>query len=287
VTFVVKPVASARHRTALIANVNTWNAYNSWGGASKYTGAAITSFKRPNPGATLYLTLGAAPPPFPGTHLAHAEVWVLAALERVLQRGNVDAYTDIDFDVELSSNPIHAGPGSGQYDRLVISTHPEYWTERMYDNLKAFLDQGGDVLYLGGNGLFETVEYAESPTGVPALKFFGGTDGVSEAHRVPWLFRVKGQAGGVPARAERKLLGMGTVRCFADGYQNAAAYVVKPEPPIGTYERVRCGFPRCDLEPRSEDRNRRCARHRESEWARDRQGRVREWRWFRDESGRV
>jgi GH15 family glucan-1,4-alpha-glucosidase len=45
-----------------------------------------------------------------------------------------------------------------------VSTHPEYWTPLMYDRLTSYLDAGGSLAYLGGNGVFETGEYDDDRT---------------------------------------------------------------------------------------------------------------------------
>ena len=39
ITFVVKPAPAERSRIAVLANANTWLAYNGWGGQSKYSGS--------------------------------------------------------------------------------------------------------------------------------------------------------------------------------------------------------------------------------------------------------
>jgi hypothetical protein len=94
------------------------------------------------------------------------------------------------------------------------------------------------VLYLGGNGLFETAVYSTTAGG-PALTFLNGVEGSDggpdPALRIPALFRVLDQVADVPPRAERALLGVGTTACGAPQHGNA--YVVKPHPPVGTYER--------------------------------------------------
>jgi N,N-dimethylformamidase len=41
-----------------------------------------------------------------------------------------------------------------RYRVLVTGTHPEYWTERMLDGLQAYLERGGRLMYLGGNGFW-------------------------------------------------------------------------------------------------------------------------------------
>ena len=41
-----------------------------------------------------------------------------------------------------------------QYKVIVTGCHPEYWTRPMLDALDAYLDNGGRVMYLGGNGFY-------------------------------------------------------------------------------------------------------------------------------------
>ena len=41
----------------------------------------------------------------------------------------------------------------------MVGVHPEYWTRRMYDRVKQWVkEQGGRLMYLGGNGLNCEVE---------------------------------------------------------------------------------------------------------------------------------
>jgi hypothetical protein len=58
-----------------------------------------------------------------------------------------------------SENQLHDGTlNLNDYSVLVLSTHPEYWTISMYEKLKAWVNQGGKLLYLGGNGINCSVE---------------------------------------------------------------------------------------------------------------------------------
>lgn len=190
IPFVVRAGDDRRSRIALLANVNTWLAYNGWGGRSKYSGLARTSFLRPMPPAA----------PDGDAHLTRGELWVLGWLES--QGHSPDVLTDIDFHDE--------GCDPGQYPLLVVGTHPEYWTPQMYDRLASYLDAGGSLAYLGGNGVFETGEYVDDRT---AMVFrLGMEDGPREVA----LFRVQG-------RPERSLLGVATERCAVPG----SPYVVR------------------------------------------------------------
>jgi hypothetical protein len=186
VTFVVKPAVNNRSNIALLANVNTWLAYNGWGGESKYSGRAKTSFMRPNYGAS----------PAADFHLTRGELWVLGWLSSIGH--SPDVYSDLDFH--------NAGCDASQYNCLVLSTHPEYWSRQMYDNLTTYLNDGGSLLYLGGNGIYENGEYEADQSG---MVFRQGVEG---GPRVNALFRVL-----TPAMPERSLLGVATERCGVEG----------------------------------------------------------------------
>jgi N,N-dimethylformamidase len=141
--FVVRPDPGARADLAVLASTNTWNAYNDWGGESKYSlpSAALLSFERPNPGTS---------PVDDGqlNHVTRADLWVLDWLEDA--GFAADLYSEADF---------HAGiPALGDYAALVLLTHPEYWTLQMLAALEDYLAGGGCLLYLGGNGVFERVD---------------------------------------------------------------------------------------------------------------------------------
>src|SRR5258705_230452 len=40
------------------------------------------------------------------------------------------------------------------YRVLITGTHPEYWTHAMLDALHGWLERGGRLMYLGGNGFY-------------------------------------------------------------------------------------------------------------------------------------
>ena len=145
----VRPAPETRGDFILIANVNTWNAYNRWSGQSNYTFNANKplSFLRPS-----WHLLNSWNDHSQGNHLIRGQIWVLDWLHREPYR--VDLYTDIDFEAGIA-DPAH-------YCGVILTTHPEYWSRNMMNNLSGLLDQGLDLIYLGGNGLFRTVQYQET-----------------------------------------------------------------------------------------------------------------------------
>jgi hypothetical protein len=51
------------------------------------------------------------------------------------------------------------------YKVLILGAHPEYWSEAMYRCVKAWVrEQGGRLMYLGGNGLNCEVEFPDAAT---------------------------------------------------------------------------------------------------------------------------
>ena len=181
VVFIVKPVWEQRADIAVLANTNTWNAYNSWGGRCKYTPsghAPVLSFERPNP-LTTPIDDGNV------NHTTRAELWVLNWLEN--EGYDFDVYSDYDFHLGMDD--------FARYKVLILTTHPEYWTFGMLDHVEEYLAAGGNLLYLGGNGVFEQCEYVRDGD---ALRFEGGDPSLG---RDRWYFRNLG-------RPEREILGV-------------------------------------------------------------------------------
>jgi hypothetical protein len=125
----------SRHSTILAqAAVNTWQAYNPWGGNSLYANnstdrvpATHVSFNRP------YNTMGSAP-------LAW-DIGLLRFLER--EGYDVSYTTDVDTDRRPSELRRH---------RLVISSgHDEYWSKGMRDAFEAARDSGTNLAFLAAD----------------------------------------------------------------------------------------------------------------------------------------
>ena len=156
-------------------------------------------------------------------HLARAELWILGWLAGEGYRP--DVYTDIDF---------HDGIDLSTYRCLVIGTHPEYWTTSMYDRLQAYLEGGGSLLYLGGNGIFENGEYTADHT---QMVFWAGVDRVGT--RTDAMFRRL-----TPPRPERALLGVTTERCGATG---SPYLVIEPDHPLFRFTGLAAAAPFGDV----------------------------------------
>ncbi|MFO0926656.1 MAG: DUF6605 domain-containing protein [Gemmataceae bacterium] len=179
--WVVAPARPSAPLAVLACDI-TWNAYNHFGGRSNYINAdrlppvpivnarqelsryadaefqtwgcpsyAPLSFERPEPLNHVDLDERITDP-IEGRMacaVAPAEWRTLGWLER--ERFAYDLYTETQ---------LHRGVlDLSAYRVLLLSVHPEYWTRQMYHRVKRWVfEEGGRLVYLGGNGLNCEVE---------------------------------------------------------------------------------------------------------------------------------
>lgn len=179
--WVVAPSKPRAKIAVLLSNI-TWNSYNNFGGRSNYIhadelpptptinarqelkryiddrhqtwgcpGYLPLSFDRPEPINHIDLAEQITDPieGRAACHIAPAEWRLLGWMER--EGFDHDVYSETQFHDGLLD--------LSQYKVLVISTHPEYWTRTMYFRLKKWVqEEGGRLMYLGGNGVNCEVE---------------------------------------------------------------------------------------------------------------------------------
>lgn len=161
----------------LLANSNTWNAYNGWAGsegsmsaytwkpASTYTEnlkyktkntttfvsnrlsfnrpdsrlhSEITNYMRNNLETFMYLS-----------HLMYSELYLV----RYLKRLGIAYHVICDMDLHRATLTDISNYSS--YKLFAIQVHPEYWTEKMlynYNLIYSLLKT--NLMYLGGNGMY-------------------------------------------------------------------------------------------------------------------------------------
>ena len=80
-----------------------------------------------------------------GAHLLTANLYLVDWLERKSFKWDAISDQDLDRDgIEMLR----------QYKCLLISGHPEYWTEHMMRTAEQYIEGGGRIMYLAGNGLY-------------------------------------------------------------------------------------------------------------------------------------
>lgn len=179
VYFVVREPPGHDSAVLVQAPLNTWQAYNNWGGKSLYgfnsTGglrANHVSFDRPY-----------ELPPIPGAQ-ATPLPWEIQVV-RFLEREGVDVsyQTDVDTDREPSSLLRH---------RLVMTVgHSEYWTKGMRDAFEAARDDGTNLAFMGSNNAYWQIRYENDRQTIVAYKSWA--DPIADRSLATVLFRDLGR----------------------------------------------------------------------------------------------
>jgi hypothetical protein len=153
VPFIVRAPATARSTILVVAGVNTWQAYNGWGGKSLYQQSSVgvpavkVSFDRPyTAGGTpmwRWDYYAATPGPFDW------DVQLVRFLER--EGYDVSYTTDVDLDADPSQLLGHK--------LVVVAGHDEYWTKATHDAFDAARGAGVNLAFMGGNTAYWQVRY--------------------------------------------------------------------------------------------------------------------------------
>jgi hypothetical protein len=193
---VVRDPPSRRSAIVVQVPVNTWQAYNNWGGKSLYglnsTGgiaANRVSFDRP------YAPLNQSP-----------FVWEIQ-LVRFLEREGYDVSYQTDVDTSRD-------PASLLRHRLaIVAGHDEYWTKEMRDAFDAARDSGTNLAFTGANDGYWQVRYEDGERTLVGYK--SQADPIADPALKTVLFREL-----VPPRFECALEGVqhqGGMRTSRDG----------------------------------------------------------------------
>jgi N,N-dimethylformamidase len=119
----------------------------------------------------------------------------------------------LEFDV-VCDHDLDAGGAAvlAPYRVLVTGGHPEYWTAAMLNAAEAYLDGGGRLAYLGGNGFYWVTGIdPELRHRMEVRRGFAGSRPSSSAPGEAWLAST-GEEGGIwrhRGRAPNRLTGVG------------------------------------------------------------------------------
>jgi hypothetical protein len=186
-TYVVVRSAHSRSRMLVQVPVNTWEAYNGWGGESLYPfsssdghQAIRVSFDRP-----FDWTLPGAQGPLG---------WELP-LVRFVER--------LGYDVSYQSDVFTAAhPHSLMHHALVVvAGHDEYWTKSMRDGFDTARDHGVNLAFMGANAAYWQVRLQDGGRTIFAYKSM--YDPNPDTARKTAMFREL-----IPPRLECALIGI-------------------------------------------------------------------------------
>lgn len=179
--WVVAP-AKPHAKIAVVANTNTWNAYNNFGGRSNYinptalpatpTVNARQDLARYTSATSVWASADEEYRPLSferpehGNHIFDNSPWDNSSIDDLiqgrLQCGLAPAEWRLlgwmeregfDYDYYAEAQLHDGSMPLDAYEVLVIGVHPEYWTREMFRCVEEWVHRGGRLMYLGGNGL--------------------------------------------------------------------------------------------------------------------------------------
>jgi N,N-dimethylformamidase beta subunit-like, C-terminal len=205
IPFLVRPPASQRSAILVQAAVNTWQAYNRWGGMSLYKDAAGASCK----GVCTHVSFNR---PY------DESVQILWSFELPLvhfleQSGyDVSYVTDADTDRDPSELLRHR--------LVVVAGHDEYWTKAMRDGFDRSRALGTNLAFMGANTGYWQMRYADDRRTVVEYRLR-----TLDAEPDPALKTVRFRDL-VPSRPECELEGIQYVRSSAESIGGEHDYAV-------------------------------------------------------------
>ena len=146
IPFIVLPPASQHSAILVVVPINTWQAYNTWGGESLYAHNPIpAAFKVSLNRPLLDASFGYNRP-----------FYTEYPLVRFLEREGYDVSYVTDYEVDHNPQLL-------LQHRLVIDAgHDEYWTDAMRNNFEAARDAGTNLIFMGADTGYWQVRYEDS-----------------------------------------------------------------------------------------------------------------------------
>jgi hypothetical protein len=140
--FILRERTAARGSRVLVqVPVNTWEAYNYWGGASMYDidgrRAYRVSFDRP---------FG---------ELAQTPAWWEIQLVRFLEREGVDVSYQTDLDTDRDPHSLL------RHRLAMVAGHDEYWTSGIRHAFDAAVAAGTNLAFMGSNDAYWHIKYED------------------------------------------------------------------------------------------------------------------------------
>jgi hypothetical protein len=185
VPFIVRDPPTRHSQIVVQVPVNTWEAYNPWGGKSLYPfnstnlePALRVSFDRP----LAYTAQG----PFDWEY----------NMVRFLEREGYDVSYQTDADTDLRPETLL------QHRLAMVIGHDEYWTKRMRDAFDAARDVGTNLAFTSSNASYWQVRYEDGGRTIVGYK-----DAAPDPEPDPALKTIRFRSL-VPPRPECALLGV-------------------------------------------------------------------------------
>jgi len=115
------------------------------------------------------------------------------------------------------------------YKVIITSSHPEYQSTKCWDAIYSFQNNGGNLMYLGGNGWYWRIVWHDKFPGIIEVRRAEGGVRAWEAEAGEYYHSFNGEYGGLwrrLGRAPNKLLGVGFT---GQGFDVSSYYRRKPQ----------------------------------------------------------
>lgn len=153
---------------AVVANTNTWTAYNEYGGASFYTksppkssytekndfsktGTIRCSFHKPNIRISDNIDSFLRKKTIEREHLLYGETFLWVYLNQFEYKFDIITDSDIEDYTNLQNRKI-----------IILNCHPEYWSHKMTYMLDKAMQSGVNLIYVGGNAIWRKIVFSEN-----------------------------------------------------------------------------------------------------------------------------
>ncbi len=157
----------------------------------------------------------------------HGSLWQLSADMHLVDwlESNAIAY-DVLTDEDLHAEGVEC---LRRYRCVMTCTHPEYYSTAMWNGLHAYTQEGGRLMYLGGNGFYWRVAFRDDKPGVMEMRRAedGSRSWIAEPGEYYMSFT--GELGGMwwrCGRAPQYLVGNGFI---AQGFDFSSYYRRNPD----------------------------------------------------------
>ena len=131
----------------------------------------------------------------------------------------------VDYDV-ITDEDLHEDGYEllADYPVVLTGTHPEYHSTAMWDAMKSWLDRGGRLMYLGGNGWYWRIAYHGALPGVIEVR--RAEDGIRTWEQQPgeYFHSFTGELGGLWRRVGRAPNVMCGIGFIAQGFDISSYY---------------------------------------------------------------
>lgn len=189
--FVVRAAPDARQRALLVLATNTYNAYNSWGGRSLYTGGRVVSFARPFGRGMLVRpeterddrksrpTYRGEEPDVDGLiyqeyRFAHGYPGFMGSAGWFTYERRFVEWAEaqgIAFDYAVSSDLDEGSDVIAGYDLVLGVGHDEYWSAGQRATIEEHVRGGGNYASLSGNTMFWQVRLEDDRRTMVCYKY--------------------------------------------------------------------------------------------------------------------